>query len=220
MPTASQRAERCILLAVVVGLLVGLSLAIVPATRSPPPRSRLPISRTRSSRALVLRRRWPFTPDGRLLVTTTPGKLRVYKDGALLANPALDISGKICTNGERGLLGVAVDPNFATNNYIYLYYTFKKHGVCEQNTAERAGQPSGALRALRLEHRHARQDPRGQHTQYEYYTTPATCTSARTATSTSRVGDGGCDYARRLGLRRPKRRLPRPAHPAWARSCA
>jgi len=76
-----------------------------------------------------------FTPDGRLLVTTAPGKLRVYKDGALLANPALDISGKVCTNGARGLLGIAVDPNFATNNYIYLFYTFKKHGVCEQNTA-------------------------------------------------------------------------------------
>jgi glucose/arabinose dehydrogenase len=76
-----------------------------------------------------------FTPDGRMLVTTAPGTLRVYKDGALLPNPALDISGKVCTNGGRGLVGVAVDPNFATNHYIYLYYTFKKHGVCEQNTS-------------------------------------------------------------------------------------
>jgi glucose/arabinose dehydrogenase len=61
--------------------------------------------------------------------------LRVYEHGALLTTPALDISGKVCTNGGRGLLGVAVDPNFATNNYIYLYYTYKKHGVCDQNTA-------------------------------------------------------------------------------------
>jgi glucose/arabinose dehydrogenase len=76
-----------------------------------------------------------FTPDGRLLVTTATGTLRVYKDGALLPNPALDISGKVCTNGARGLLGIAVDPNFATNNYIYLFYTFKKYGVCEQSTA-------------------------------------------------------------------------------------
>ena len=42
-----------------------------------------------------------FTPDGRLLVTTEPGRLRVYEDGALLANPALDISSKVCTNGAR-----------------------------------------------------------------------------------------------------------------------
>ena len=65
-----------------------------------------------------------------MLVTTQPGKLRVYKNGQLLLDPALDISGRICTDGERGLLGVAVDPNFATNNYVYLYYTYKKHGVC------------------------------------------------------------------------------------------
>ena len=71
-----------------------------------------------------------FTPDGRMLVATQPGQLRVYKNGELLQTPALDLSGKICTNSERGLLGVAVDPNFSTNHYVYLYYTFNKFGVC------------------------------------------------------------------------------------------
>jgi glucose/arabinose dehydrogenase len=56
-----------------------------------------------------------FTPDGRMLVATQPGQLRVYKNGQLLQTPALDISSKLCTNSERGLLGVAVDPNFSTN---------------------------------------------------------------------------------------------------------
>jgi glucose/arabinose dehydrogenase len=64
-----------------------------------------------------------FTPDGRLLLTQQTGQLRVYQGGALLATPALDLSGDICSNSERGLLGVAVDPNFATNHAIYLYYT-------------------------------------------------------------------------------------------------
>jgi hypothetical protein len=45
------------------------------------------------------------------------------------------VSASICTNSERGLLGVAVDPAFATNHFIYLYYTFNKSGVCEKNTA-------------------------------------------------------------------------------------
>jgi len=76
-----------------------------------------------------------FTPDGRLLITTQPGRLRVYQNGALVAMPALDLTSPtnvICSNSERGLLGVAVDPSFATpnNNFIYVYYTFNRAGTC------------------------------------------------------------------------------------------
>ncbi|MDQ4028011.1 MAG: PQQ-dependent sugar dehydrogenase, partial [Actinomycetota bacterium] len=77
-----------------------------------------------------------FTPDGRMLVTTQPGTLRVVQGGTLGPNPAVDLSSRVCANSERGLLGVAVDPLYATNHFIYLYYTFKKHGVCETNTAQ------------------------------------------------------------------------------------
>jgi glucose/arabinose dehydrogenase len=67
-----------------------------------------------------------FTPDGRLLVTTQGGTLRVIQNGSLLATPALTIpAGSICTESERGLLGVAVHPNFAANHFIYLFYTFR-----------------------------------------------------------------------------------------------
>jgi glucose/arabinose dehydrogenase len=73
-----------------------------------------------------------FTPDGRLLIATQPGQLRVYQGGALVATPAIDLATarSICTNTERGLLGVAVDPNFASNHYIYLYYTVKTGAGC------------------------------------------------------------------------------------------
>jgi glucose/arabinose dehydrogenase len=71
-----------------------------------------------------------FTPDGRMIIATQPGQLRVYKNGQLLQTPALNISSKLCTNSERGLLGVAVDPNFSTNKYVYLFYTYNKFGVC------------------------------------------------------------------------------------------
>jgi glucose/arabinose dehydrogenase len=67
-----------------------------------------------------------FTPDGRLLITTRPGYLRVLQNNALLSAPALDLSGKVCSNQEQGLLGVVPDPAFATNHFIYVYYTFNK----------------------------------------------------------------------------------------------
>lgn len=71
-----------------------------------------------------------FTPDGRMLVASQQGQLRVYDDGRVLSTPALNISSKICSNSERGLLGVAVDPKFATNKFIYVYYTFNRTGQC------------------------------------------------------------------------------------------
>ena len=76
-----------------------------------------------------------FTPDGRMLITTKPGVLRVHQGGSLLPGAAIDLTASTCANGERGLLGVAVDPQFASNRFVYLYYTFKKFGVCDTNTA-------------------------------------------------------------------------------------
>jgi len=64
-----------------------------------------------------------FTPDGRLLVTSQSGALQVVQDGTLLPTPALDLGPTICSTSERGLLGIATDPAFATNHFIYLYYT-------------------------------------------------------------------------------------------------
>jgi glucose/arabinose dehydrogenase len=65
-----------------------------------------------------------FTPDGRILVTSHFGTLHVIQNGTLVATPAIDLSAKVCDDKERGLLGVAVDPGFASNHAIYLYYTY------------------------------------------------------------------------------------------------
>ncbi|MFL6469180.1 MAG: PQQ-dependent sugar dehydrogenase [Pyrinomonadaceae bacterium] len=78
-----------------------------------------------------------FTPDERLLITTQPGQLRIYQNGALLATPALNIASRICTNSERGRLGVAIDPLFASNRFIYLYYTLNKTGSCDSTAVNR-----------------------------------------------------------------------------------
>src|SRR5690349_4411119 len=60
-----------------------------------------------------------FLPDGRMLVTSRSGKLRVIRDGALLSTAAIDLASKTCPERERGLLGVAVDPSFASNRFVY-----------------------------------------------------------------------------------------------------
>jgi glucose/arabinose dehydrogenase len=62
-----------------------------------------------------------FAPDGRLFVCQQDGQLRVIKNGALLPAPFVSLS--VDSNGERGLLGVAFDPAFQTNHFVYVYYT-------------------------------------------------------------------------------------------------
>lgn len=62
-----------------------------------------------------------FAPDGRLFVAQQNGALRIIENGVLLATPAVTLS--VHSSGERGLLGIAFDPNFNTNHFVYLYYT-------------------------------------------------------------------------------------------------
>ncbi len=62
-----------------------------------------------------------FSPDGRLFVAEKAGRLRIIKNGQLLATPFVNLP--VNTSSERGLLGIAFDPNFATNRTLYLYYT-------------------------------------------------------------------------------------------------
>jgi glucose/arabinose dehydrogenase len=62
-----------------------------------------------------------FAPDGRIFVCEQKGTLRVIKNNALLRTPFLSLT--VNSSGERGLLGVAFDPNFSDNRYVYVYYT-------------------------------------------------------------------------------------------------
>ena len=77
-----------------------------------------------------------FTPDGRLLVTSKGGQLWVVEDSAIVATPAIDLSSTMCLNGERALGGVAVHPEFASNGYVYLYYTYDKNGTCNESEVD------------------------------------------------------------------------------------
>jgi len=62
-----------------------------------------------------------FAPDGRLFVAEQGGRVRVIKNGSLLSTPFVVVT--VNASGERGLLGIAFDPDFTTNQFVYLYYT-------------------------------------------------------------------------------------------------
>jgi glucose/arabinose dehydrogenase len=65
-----------------------------------------------------------FLPDGGIILTERPGRLRlVTADGRLMPEPLATIP-DVAHVGEGGLLGIAVHPNFSSNGFIYIYYTY------------------------------------------------------------------------------------------------
>jgi len=65
-----------------------------------------------------------FTPDGRIFVAEKSGLVYIIQNGVKLAEPFVDLSWDVLNHHDRGLLGMAVDPNFAQNGRIYFLYTF------------------------------------------------------------------------------------------------
>ena len=61
--------------------------------------------------------------DPRLFILEQPGRIRIVENGALLATPFLGLVGQISSGGERGLLGLAFHPSYASNGFSYVYYT-------------------------------------------------------------------------------------------------
>jgi glucose/arabinose dehydrogenase len=79
--------------------------------------------------------------DARLFVVEQPGRIRIVKNGQLLAAPFLDISARVSYGGERGLLSMAFDPQYAANGFFYVYYTSAPTGDI---VVERYGGTAGA----------------------------------------------------------------------------
>ena len=63
-----------------------------------------------------------FAPDGRLFVTERAGRVRILNLSASTSELALTLDG-VFAQGEAGLLGLALDPDFAQNHWVYLYST-------------------------------------------------------------------------------------------------
>lgn len=75
-----------------------------------------------------------FLPDGRMLVTERSGRVRLIdKSGELQTEPVAVLS-QVKEIGEGGLMGVVLHPDFSSNHFVYLYYTYSN---TEENTYNR-----------------------------------------------------------------------------------
>lgn len=85
-----------------------------------------------------------ISEEGKLYVTERGGRVRVIENGVLLTEPLITLSSPSVSRGESGLHGIALDPNFSENHYIYIMYSYTENGnlynridrlVEEENTA-------------------------------------------------------------------------------------
>jgi aldose sugar dehydrogenase len=139
--------------AVALVLAFSLSVAAQTAQRSPTPRSSA-YAGTVSDYATGLEHPWgmAFLPDGRLLVTERPGRLRlVARDGKLSA-PLAGVP-QVAASGQGGLLDVALDPKFAANRTLYLSFSERGEGGTAGTAVARARLGQGRLEDVRVIYR-------------------------------------------------------------------
>ncbi|MEA2220896.1 MAG: hypothetical protein QOJ35_3522 [Solirubrobacteraceae bacterium] len=190
--TAGRRTRRAAALAIAMAALAG-SPATAHAVTLPLGFADEPVATIASPTALA------FTPDGRMLVATQPGRVRVDTPGdGLLPTPALDISARVCANRDRGLVGVAVDPAFVANHFIYVYYTFNKfNNACPTNTT---GTPVNRVSRFTLPDANVA-DPASELVLVDNIPSPngdhagGDLQFGKDGDLYISVGDGGCDYA-------------------------
>ncbi len=70
-----------------------------------------------------------FAPDSRIFVALKSGKVQIVQDGVTLPTPFIDIGDRVHDNHDRGLLGLAIHPEFPKKPYVYLLYTYDPPGV-------------------------------------------------------------------------------------------
>ena len=61
--------------------------------------------------------------DGRMFVWERTGRVWLLADAPTRSEPLIDLSDEVSTIGSLGLTGLALDPQFARNGYLYLFYT-------------------------------------------------------------------------------------------------
>jgi glucose/arabinose dehydrogenase len=80
-----------------------------------------------------------FLPSGDILIGENSGVVRLYSNGQLLSTPFIDISDQVNDYWDRGLISIAVDPDFESNGYVYLYFTY------ENDSSDYVGPKTGRL---------------------------------------------------------------------------
>ena len=64
-----------------------------------------------------------FAPDGRIFVTERPGRIRIVEGGRLSTEPWMTL--EVAAVGEAGLMGLALDPQFGQNRFVYVAYSYR-----------------------------------------------------------------------------------------------
>lgn len=78
-----------------------------------------------------------FLPDGSMLVTERPGRVRLIdNNGNLNPSPIAQIE-DVRQLGEGGLHGIAIHPDFPNNHFVYIYYTYGQNIIGTQNRVVR-----------------------------------------------------------------------------------
>ncbi len=112
------------------------------AIQSPTPQSTPNVVRVETV-ASGLEHPWglAFLPDGRMLVTERPGRLRIVETNGTLSAPLSGVP-TVAASGQGGLLDVALDPDFASNQLVYL--TYAEPGTGGASTAAARARLSGS----------------------------------------------------------------------------
>jgi len=107
-------------------------------TPAPPPEEplRLEFEQVATGLANPVDLQEPPDGSGRLFVVEQPGTIRIIQSGALVSTPFLDITSRVASGGEMGLLGLAFHPDFAQNRRFFVDYTSTAGGTRHTVIAE------------------------------------------------------------------------------------
>lgn len=90
--------------------------------------------------------------DDRLFVVEREGYIQIVdSDGQINSSPFLDITGRVTSGGEQGLLGLAFHPEYSSNGYFYVNYTDNDGNTSISRFSVSAGNPDSALPASEMQ---------------------------------------------------------------------
>jgi glucose/arabinose dehydrogenase len=137
------------------GLLAASLAVVLPAILRPAPagaRTTLPpgfASDTVAS-GFNLPTTMAFLPDGRLLVAEKSGRVEMVKDGVVQPTPFADLSDHVNNYWDRGLVGMAVDPQFSTNGNVYFFYPYEDRSTPDLDGSDPEGKGPKTGRLTRV----------------------------------------------------------------------
>jgi glucose/arabinose dehydrogenase len=130
--------SRSLLLAFIIGGLLGIGFTFFQSNRTllnriplPPAQDKTFDNNAQTTTVLTQNLEIPwslvFLPDNRILVTERPGRVKLINSNGSIAGEVLNIS-EVKHQGEGGLTGLTLDPDFQSNKFVYMYYTYETDG--------------------------------------------------------------------------------------------